>query len=235
MNNAFVNTIRLAALTIALSRCPDSDSVAQEPNPAPASFELPLHYKARARVLPGQQKEAAQKRAEVRLVEGPAEFAAVGGRWQALQPGAALRSGAMIRTPTNSTVELFLGDAAGVVRIMPESKLILESLKLDSVAGQGTNETELFLESGGIAATVKEMPADSKYEIKVSDAIVRPRGAAHFELNANGFFNLLEGAVWVVYKSGNSTVTSDFSKRFSGFLPASNRNGPQQKKPQPPR
>jgi hypothetical protein len=141
----------------------------------------------------------------------------------------------MIRTPTNSTVELFLGGAAGVVRIMPQSKLILESLKLDSTAGQGTNETELFLESGGIAATVKGMPADSKYEIKVSDAIVRARGAAHFELNANGFFNLMKGSVWVVYKSGNSTVTSDFSRRFSGFLPASNRNGPQQKKPQPPR
>src|SRR5262245_1181449 len=69
-----------------------------------------------------------QGKAEVRAITGHAAYSTGGNPFVDLKVGTVLYSGTTIKTAAGSSVDLFLGNSAGVVRVTESSTLALDRL-----------------------------------------------------------------------------------------------------------
>lgn len=61
----------------------------------------------------------------VQETEGEAEIAS-GEKWRALRTGRRVREGALLRTGDNSSIDLHFGDYGGIMRVTPNSQILIE-------------------------------------------------------------------------------------------------------------
>lgn len=155
--------------------------------------------------------QAVPGRAEVRAVKGTAFWSTNNSAMpKPLKVGAVLRSGVVITTGTNSTVDLFLGASAGVIRIAESTTLSLDSLQVTEMGADKKVEVQLDLPDGEMYFNVNKLSKSSRYEIKMPTGVAGIRGT-------KGSFNsrpgstrprilLLEGTVVFVHAQPNGQV-----------------------------
>ena len=157
-----------------------------------------LSFEVHAQTMPG--------RAEVRGVKGDATFSIAGNAPQPLVVGAFLPPGAVLRTGNKSSVDLFLGHSAGVVRVAENTVLGLDELSLTDTGAETVVEVQLNVPEGTILGNVNKLSAASKYEIKLPAGVAGIRGTT-FRSSSTGYIVLLEGTLVFVYvpPGGNPT------------------------------
>lgn len=115
-------------------------------------------------------------RAEVRAVKGTATYSTNGGPARPLRVGMILRSGSTVRTGSNSTVDLFLGVSAGIVRVAENSTVAFDKLTLTDTGADTAVEVQLHLPDGEMYFKVNKLSKASRYEIKMPTGVAGIRG-----------------------------------------------------------
>ena len=126
-----------------------------------------------------------------------------------LKAGTVLGGGTIIKTAAESTVDLFLGNSAGVVRITENSTLGLDKLLITNTGADTVIENQLNLPEGTMLFNVNKLSAASKYEVKLPNGVAGIRGTKG-RLSSNSFIVLLDGALVYVHvpQGGNPTPYS---------------------------
>jgi hypothetical protein len=150
--------------------------------------------------------------AEVRGVKGSATVSTNGGAALPLQRGAVLYSGSVIKTGTNSTVDLFLGPSAGNVRVSEETTLILDKLLATETGADTAVEVQLHLPEGEMYFDVNKLSKASRYEIKMPSGVAGIRGTRGCLCvrpgNSKPPVVLLEGKLYFVQAGPGGDVSS---------------------------
>src|SRR5580765_428335 len=137
-------------------------------------------------------------KAEVRAVKGVAVYSAAGGPSMPLKAGTILGPGATVKTGANSTVDLFLGNSAGVLRLTENTTLALDKLTLTDTGADTAVDVQLGLTEGTILGNVNKLSAASRYEIKTPNGVAGIRGT-RFRMSSNSFIVLMDGTLVYVY------------------------------------
>ena len=149
-------------------------------------FSTNLH----AQVFPGKAK--------VKAIKGSASFSLPGENAKPLKVGTTLTSGSVVKTDGKSSVDLFLGNSAGVVRMTENSTLALDKLTLLDTGADTVVEIQLNVAQGTILGNVNKLSVASRYEIKVPNGIASIRGT-QFRAGADGNLVLLQGTLVFAY------------------------------------
>ncbi len=159
------------------------------------AFGLVLAVSALSFPLHAQPQEG---KAVVRAVQGQAVYAAAGAPAAPLKVGTVLGSGATIKTAGDSTVDLFLGSAAGVVRVTENTTVAVDKLTVTETGADTVVEVQLNLPEGSILGNVNKLSAASRYEIKVPNGVAGIRGT-RYRIGATAFLVCLDGQIVFVY------------------------------------
>ncbi len=152
-------------------------------------------------------------RAEVRAVKGTATYSTNGGPAKPLKVGMILRSGSTIKTGSSSTVDLFLGVSAGVVRVAEDSTVSFDKLTLTDTGADTAVEVQLHLPDGEMYFKVNKLSKASRYEIKMPNGVAGIRGTKGcFSFRQAGNqkppITLLEGELIFVHSPAGGQATS---------------------------
>jgi len=150
------------------------------------------------------QVAALPGRAEVKKVTGKATVAKGGGAAITLAEGMVLGTGDTIATGANSTVDLNLGLNGDVLRVEPDSTLLLDQLEVVS-AGNAVVNTKLNVTKGDVTANViNKLSKASKYEVRTPGGVAGIRGTIYRASVGSGM-SVIHGAVsWT--PSGGASV-----------------------------
>jgi len=161
-------------------------------------FSLGIPCLVHGQTLPGK--------AEVRAVAGTATYSKDGAPGQPLKVGTVLNSGTTIKTGPESTVDLFLGNSAGVVRVAEKSTMSLDKLALTDTGADTAVEVQLNLPDGQMFFNVNKLSQASRYEIKVPNGVAGIRGTKG-SARSDASWVLLDGTLIFVYAppTGNPT------------------------------
>jgi len=153
--------------------------------------------------------QTAPGKVEVRAIKGSALYSVSGGPVASLKVRAVLGAGTIIKTAADSTVDLFLGNSAGVVRIIENSTLGLDKLLITNTGADTVIENQLNLPEGTMLFNVNKLSAASKYEVKLPNGVAGIRGTKG-RLSSNAFIVLIDGALVYVHvpQGGNPTPYS---------------------------
>jgi hypothetical protein len=155
------------------------------------------------------QAQSQQGTATVRAIKGSAEYAE-GGAWQKLSVGKVLKPGAMIKTASDSQVDLFLKDNGPVVRVTADTLLGIDKLLFENTGADTVIETRLDLKNGRILGNVKKMAATSVYEVKIPTGTVGIRGT-EYDISTAGRVYVETGSVLVHYTDTTTGITTDYT------------------------
>lgn len=152
-------------------------------------------------------------RAEVRAVKGTAFWSTNNSAMpKPLKVGTMLRSGASVTTGTNSTVDLFLGPSAGVIRVAESTTLNLDSLTTTEMGADKKVEVQLDLPDGEMYFNVNKLSKSSRYEIKMPTGVAGIRGTKGSFCSRPGSLKppivLLEGTLVFVHAQANGQVVT---------------------------
>lgn len=145
-------------------------------------------------------------KAEVRAISGTATYSTGGAPGQPLKVGLVLGTGATIKTGPESTVDLFLGNSAGVVRVAEKSTLSLDKLALTDTGADTAVEVQLNLPDGQVFFNVNKLSQASRYEIKVPNGVAGIRGTKG-SARSDSSWVLLDGTLIFVYAPPTGTPT----------------------------
>src|ERR1041385_7600538 len=146
------------------------------------------------------QAETKHNRAVVRAIHGSGAQVSnnKGQSWAPAKVGQFLSANSVVKTSTDTTVDLFLGDNGPVVRVTPATSMGIDKLDVDNTGIEKVIETQLDLRSGRILGSVKKMAAASKYEVKTPVGVAGIRGT-EYSIDARGKVTIVTGAAVVVY------------------------------------
>ena len=111
-----------------------------------------------AQVFPGKAK--------VRSIKGSASYVLPGETAKPLKVGTVLTTGSTVKTDARSSVDLFLGNSAGVVRLTENSVLALDKLSLTDTGADTVVDIQLHVPEGTIVGNVNKLAAASRYQIE---------------------------------------------------------------------
>lgn len=138
-------------------------------------------------------------KAEVRAVKGTATYSsAARPAATPLKAGATLFSGSTIKTGPGSSVDLFMGKSAGLIRVGENTTFALDKLAYTETGADTVVEVQLNLPDGTISGNVNKLSAASKYEVKVPNGVAGIRGT-RYQINSSGYVVLLDGSLIMVY------------------------------------
>jgi hypothetical protein len=148
------------------------------------------------------QAQTQQGKAEVRAITGRAAYSTGGAPFMDLKVGTVLYSGTTIKTAPASSVDLFLGNSAGVVRVTESTTLAMDKLTLTDTGADIVTETQLDLREGTILGNVNKLSLASRYEIRTPNGVAGIRGT-RYQISASSFIILLEGTMVYVHVQNN--------------------------------
>jgi len=143
-------------------------------------------------------------RAEVRAIAGQATYSTAGDPGQPLKVGDILSGGATIKTGPESTVDLFLGNSAGVVRVAEKSTLTLDKLTLTDTGADTAVDVQLNVPDGQMFFNVNKLSQASRYEIKVPHGVAGIRGTKG-SCRSDSSWILLDGTLIFVHAPPGGT------------------------------
>jgi len=139
--------------------------------PLPASVPGPVPEEIRVQVTPGFTNNIAL----VQAIRGSGTAEVWNGRWEPLEKGMRLSPGANVRTVGDTTVDLFLRQNGPVVRLTPNTFLVIEQLEYKGAPGQEIIHTRLNVKQGRILGATKKLDPESVYEVKTPKGLVGVR------------------------------------------------------------
>jgi hypothetical protein len=145
-------------------------------------------------------------KAVVRSISGTATYATDGATFLPLKVGTVLPPGSTVKTAGASTVDLFLGNSAGVIRVIENSTLAVDKLNITDTGADSVVDVQLNLPAGTMLFNVNKLSAASKYEIKVPNGVAGIRGTKG-RCSANSYIVLLDGTLIFVYVPPGGTPT----------------------------
>ncbi|MBM3833991.1 MAG: hypothetical protein FJ403_12125 [Verrucomicrobia bacterium] len=173
------------SIALRLEKWSEGEVIGTSPNFGRITLNPLAFERVQFNLKPGAKPSAAipndnfqQGKAVVRAVRGFAEFQAGEDIWKPLHVGKVLAMGAVIRTAADSLADLFLGENGPVVRVTSDSTLGLVKLNFRRDGPEVVIETQLSLAKGRILTNVRELTANSKYEILTAKGVIpmRPGG-----------------------------------------------------------
>ncbi len=151
------------------------------------------------------QAQSRDLQALVRAVSGSASYSVPGQLNSApIRPGTRIPAGSTIRTAPGSSLDLFLGRGAGVVRLGGGTLLGLDKLSISDSGADVVSEIQLNLSQGELVGNVNRLSSGSHYEIKTPDGIAGIRGA-RYRINVPGGISVLDGTL-VFVKEGTAHI-----------------------------
>lgn len=120
--------------------------------------------------------ETLQWRAQVQSVKGKATWNTNGGPVVPLKVNSILTAGTTIKTGSETTVDLFLGQSAGVIRVGENTTFSLDKLTVTDTGAEKAVDIQLGLPSGEMYFNVNKLSRASRYEIKVPNGVAGIRG-----------------------------------------------------------
>lgn len=177
-----------------------------KPNDTPAKRMIPLVTLLAALWALPLMAQTQSGKAVVRSVKGTASYTVAGGTLMPLTAGTVLQPGSTIKTGAGSTVDLFLGTSAGLVRVVENSTLALDKLTLTDTGADIVVEVQLNVPEGTMLFNAGKMSAASKYEIKVPNGVAGIRGTKG-RASSNSYIVLLDGTLIFVHVPAGGTPT----------------------------
>ncbi len=145
--------------------------------------------------------------AEVKGILGRAQFSTGGGPYQPLKGGTVLRPGDVVQTASQSALDLYLGPAAGTVRLTESATLSIDKMAVNDAS----SDVELHLKGGELLGKVGGAAGTSKFVVKTAGGL----GAVikgEFRFDARGYFVLLEGkALFVTTPDSGEPIANSLS------------------------
>jgi hypothetical protein len=137
---------------------------------------------------------------EVRGVKGKVEVSKDGdSAWKKVSHGDKIRDGWVIRTGTNGVVDIALTGSRSIVRLAPESALVVDK---DSREKNGDAETQLNLKAGRILGVAGEITGASKFEVKTRGEVTGIRRGeqanTEFDITHEGRLRVFQGVAVIV-------------------------------------
>ena len=129
--------------------------------------------------------------AVVKRITGSAKYSQGDDAWKPLKKGDELTEGAIVQSGAGSVVYVYLGANGPSLRLIDETRLVLERL---THVGEGTNvviDTRLDLRYGEILGSVRKLNTASHYEVKTPTGLARASGCDYditTRTNARGKF-----------------------------------------------
>jgi hypothetical protein len=133
-----------------------------------ASYVVGLAATAHAQPAPIQ--------AEVRHVKGVATYSVPGGPGKPLKQGMTLLAPTTVKTGGESTVDLYLGQSAGLIRIAQNTSVSIDKLTRTETGADDVIEAQMNLPKGQLFFDVNKLSQASRYEIKVPYGVAGIRG-----------------------------------------------------------
>jgi hypothetical protein len=190
--------------------------------------------------------------ATVTRLQGKARFSTDNKTWRPAKNGAVLGAGTIIQTADNSTMDLRLGDGEvaaaskerepDMVRLAPNSVLVIEALGTESSGSDMHQIVELDLRNGEMTGRVGQLVPESRYEVKFSTGVAGIRNGS-YRVTSSGIIDAMNGDVIVASVGPDGvavakTVTAGHRLNVgSGMITAISSvpsGGTIQSKPQPP-
>jgi len=158
-----------------------------------------------------------------KTISGNVEFSTEPGQWQSLRLDSKLGGGSVIRTHEDSTLDFYLDESKTTLRLMPDSKLAIKTLKVWQAEDQSVTDTELTILEGGIVGAQKKLMKPSHFQIALPNGIATIVGTEYL-VRADGAVTVLNGSVSVNYNlPGNKgSVQVDVPAGYS-FNPATGK------------
>ena len=141
----------------------------------------------------------------IRAIRGSAEVSGDGKKWKKALVGMKVGAGAVVQTPKDSVVDIFLGENGPVLRLMEESAIRIERLDVENTGVEKIIETEIELQRGRVLGSVKKMAAASKYVVRTPTSVVQIRGT-EFSISDEGSVKIISGTVEVLQGGQKFTV-----------------------------
>ena len=145
--------------------------------------------------------------AEVKGILGRAQFSTGGGPYQPLKGGTVLRPGDVVQTASQSALDLYLGPAAGTVRLTESATMSIDKMAVNDAS----SDVELHLKGGELLGKVGGAAGASKFVVKTAvgfGAVVK----GEFRFDARGYLVLLEGkALFVTTPDSGEPVANSLS------------------------
>lgn len=129
-----------------------------------------------ASLSPAAFGQARALKAEVRAIKGTATYSTEGAAAKPLKVGMTLPANSTVKTAAESTVDLFMGASAGVVRIAERSTLSLSKLDQSQTGAEAAVDIQMNLPEGEMYFNVNKLSQASRYEIKMPNGIAGIRG-----------------------------------------------------------
>lgn len=135
--------------------------------------------------------EAPPYRIRVAAILGQAQFSRVPGQYIALGPGLDVREGDTIQTASDSAIDLDFGPSIGTLRLTESAVLTLEKVSVTNGSPAGA-EVLVQLKQGELLGNLKNIPASSRFEIKVATGLAQVVGG-RFRISEKAYLVVLEG------------------------------------------
>jgi TPR repeat protein len=126
----------------------------------------------------------------IRKITGGATWSTGGDTWKPLKVGDELRSGAVIKTEAESSVDVFLDVNGPAMRVTPESTVALDTVDFTAVGDAVAIHTKLRLDRGRILLSVRELGPESKFEIQTPKGVASVRGGYDYSISLKRDANL---------------------------------------------
>ena len=159
---------------------------------------LGIPFLAGGQTVPGK--------AEVRAITGSATYSTAGAPGAPLKVGMVLTSGTTIKTGPDSSVDLFLGNSAGVVRVADRTTLSIDKLALTDTGADTAVDVQMGLPEGQMFFNVNKLSQASRYEIKVPNGVAGIRGTKGSG-RSDSTWVLLDGTLIFVHSPANGQAT----------------------------
>src|SRR6266853_1432268 len=131
----------------------------------------------------------------IQAVKGGATYSkAKGSEWLGLKESTTLSRGAVIKTSTDSTVDLVLQYNGTVLRLMPNSTLSFDKLDKETVGEGAITETSLNLVAGSIIGSQRKLATPSTFKVNIAGGVVTIVGT-EYVVRSDGAVSVLSGSV----------------------------------------
>jgi hypothetical protein len=145
-----------------------------------------------------------------KVQKGTAAWSVDGEKWEQINEGAFVREGATIRTAKSEVVDLYLGANGPLLRVEPNSEIVLTALNREKGVGETIANTEILVTKGEVVGLTTKVNAASKYQVKTASTTTSIRGAK-FAAKAGGSVAVKEGLATVIYAAVAGTTGTKFN------------------------
>lgn len=159
-----------------------------------------------------------------KVQKGTAQSAVDGKTWNTVHEGDLILEGATIRTQSNP-LDLYLGANGPLLRVKPDSEVVLTALNREKGVGETIANTEIKVTKGQVVGLATKVNAASKYQVKAGATTTSIRGTK-FAAKADGRVAVKEGLATVLYTAVAGTTGTKFAVRDGNvFEPQGNAGG----------